>query len=110
TLLPLIGKGITAENIGGDARFLIGPCTCKVKEQNPGVDLLMVADWEAPVARQPVPTFSTQQSGPSVVPTAVQPSSEGSALLLQNLLLAAGTGVVIVGAVTFMAMRGNKRS
>ncbi len=105
-LPPLIGKGITPENLSGDARFLIGPCTCKVKEQNPGVDLLVVADWEAPAARQPVLTFPTGQSSSTVAPpTAAAPPSEGSVLLLRNLLLAAGSGVVLVGALTFLVMR-----
>jgi hypothetical protein len=44
-LLPLIGAGITAKNIGDAATFLAGPCSCEVKEQNPGFDLLMAAGW-----------------------------------------------------------------
>ena len=27
------------------AAFLIGPCSCQVKDQNPGVDVLMAVDW-----------------------------------------------------------------
>ena len=45
-LLPLIGAGITAKNIYDSAAFLVGPCSCEVKEQNPGFDLLLTADWE----------------------------------------------------------------
>jgi hypothetical protein len=44
-LLPLIGAGITAKNIEDAASFLAGPCSCEVKEQNPGFDLLMATDW-----------------------------------------------------------------
>jgi len=44
-MLPLIGAGITAKNIQDSAAFLVGPCSCQVKELNPGFDLLLSADW-----------------------------------------------------------------
>ncbi len=46
-LLPLIGAGITAKNIQDSAGFLVGPCSCQVKELNPGFDLLLSADWNS---------------------------------------------------------------
>ncbi len=45
-LFPLIGAGITAENISDAATFLVGPCTCQLKEFNPGFDLLSTVDWD----------------------------------------------------------------
>lgn len=51
-LEPLIGRGITRENVLEYGGYLCGPCSCEVKEQNPGVDLLVTADWE-PVDRAP---------------------------------------------------------
>lgn len=45
-LWALIGPGITAKNIYDSAAFLVGPCSCEVKEQNPGFDLLLFVDWE----------------------------------------------------------------
>lgn len=45
-LLPLVGAGITAENIRSSAAFLAGACSCQVKELNPGFDLLIAADWD----------------------------------------------------------------
>jgi hypothetical protein len=45
-LWGLIGPGITAKNIRNSAEFLVGPCSCEVKEQNPGFDLLLAADWD----------------------------------------------------------------
>jgi hypothetical protein len=44
-LLPLVGPGITADNIHTSAAFLTGACSCQVKNQNPGFDLLHTADW-----------------------------------------------------------------
>lgn len=45
-LYALVGKGINNETIDQAAIYLTGSCSCEVKEQNPGVDLLMIADWE----------------------------------------------------------------
>ncbi len=41
----LVGAGITGENVAEYCAFLAGPCSCRVKLQNPGVDLLFSADW-----------------------------------------------------------------
>jgi hypothetical protein len=46
-LFPLVGPGITKENIHESAAFLVGPCSCQVKELNPGFDLLLTAEWES---------------------------------------------------------------
>ena len=44
-LEPMIGKGIHANNIVEASTYLCGACSCEIKEQNPGIDLLMTADW-----------------------------------------------------------------
>ncbi len=49
-LLPYIGKGITRENLIREVEFISGACSCTVKEQNPGVDLLVRYDWESAAA------------------------------------------------------------
>jgi hypothetical protein len=41
-----IGAGITRENLLDCLYFISGACSCTVKEQNPGVDLLVRYDWE----------------------------------------------------------------
>jgi len=45
-LYALVGKGINHNTIDDAASFLIGSCSCQVKEQNPGADLLMSVDWK----------------------------------------------------------------
>lgn len=45
-----LGEGIVADNLVMDVEFITGACSCTVKEQNPGVDLLMAYDWEAAAA------------------------------------------------------------
>jgi hypothetical protein len=44
--LPLIGAGITPDNIHESAAFLVGACSCEVKDLNPGFDLLLTANWD----------------------------------------------------------------
>ncbi len=45
-LYALIGGGINDTTIDEACGFLIGACSCEVKELNPGTDLLMAVDWE----------------------------------------------------------------
>jgi hypothetical protein len=44
---PYVGEGINAENLAAELQFLGSACSCFVKDQNPGVDLLIRWDWEA---------------------------------------------------------------
>lgn len=46
-LYALVGDGIRPETIEQAATFLIGKCSCQVKEKNPGTDLLFATDWGA---------------------------------------------------------------
>lgn len=43
---PYLGAGIIAENLLDVIRFINGPCSCQVKDENPGVDLLTTWNWE----------------------------------------------------------------
>jgi hypothetical protein len=45
-LYALVGMGINSEMIRRANQFIVGPCSCQVKAQNPGFDLLTAADWE----------------------------------------------------------------
>ncbi len=56
-LIPVFGRGRALEVIPADdvtdalvkdvSLFLSGACSCQVKEQNPGFDLLLSIDWDA---------------------------------------------------------------
>lgn len=48
-LYGLVGAGIMADTIGIACKFISGPCSCQVKNQNPGFDLLLSYDWEQAV-------------------------------------------------------------
>jgi hypothetical protein len=48
-LYALVGKGIYEDTIAMASSFIVGPCSCQVKDQNPGFDLLLAVDWDAKV-------------------------------------------------------------
>ena len=68
SLLPLVGAGITEKNIQDSAGFLVGACSCEVKEQNPGFDLLISADWDKLIKSSGVPLTAIETK--SIDPTA----------------------------------------
>ncbi|MBL6763698.1 MAG: hypothetical protein ISQ14_01990 [Verrucomicrobiae bacterium] len=51
-LMPMVGKGINNSMIDAAAIFLVGKCSCEVKDENPGADLLITANWVEMVKRQ----------------------------------------------------------
>jgi hypothetical protein len=62
-VIPVIGRGravsalagsrINGARIGAFAEFVCGQCSCEVKELNPGIDLLVAADWDAIFGERP---------------------------------------------------------
>lgn len=58
-LYALVGKGISSDTIRSASSFIAGPCSCQVKNQNPGFDLLLSNDWDAAIGdafiSQPLP-------------------------------------------------------
>lgn len=74
-LEPLIGKGIHMDNILQTAGYLCGACSCEIKDQNPGMDLLLAADWE-PVDK--VPEIETVRIEPAAPVASNPPSSNGA--------------------------------
>jgi len=59
-LWALVGRGINEENIFESCIYITGACSCEVKFQNPGTDLLFSKDWdkalyETMVEDQPLP-------------------------------------------------------
>jgi hypothetical protein len=63
-LYALIGKGINGDTIRAASKFVCGPCSCQVKEQNPGFDLLLEHQWNESVGdvfiSQPIPGTGAQ--------------------------------------------------
>jgi hypothetical protein len=73
-LYALVGAGITEQNVAEAARFLIGPCSCKVKKENPGTDLLLALDWKARLEKRAEP--ESKPAPPSAPPDLVAAAME----------------------------------
>ncbi|MEK6237266.1 MAG: hypothetical protein N2C14_21355, partial [Planctomycetales bacterium] len=46
-LWAITGKGLSRDTVEEAGGFLCGACSCQIKNQNPGVDLLMAAGWRS---------------------------------------------------------------
>jgi hypothetical protein len=121
-VLPaLVGAGITSGNIEDAAAFLIGPCSCQVKRDNPGVDLLLTADW-GPAATNPaaaplVPAGTVvpiPRAAPAPAPTPEPPPTPAgeprSASPRQLLLAGIGIAGVLVAFTGALALRSRRRA
>ena len=50
---PLASGGINSNMIFNYCLRLCGACSCEIKSQNPGMDLLVMADWESAIQSPP---------------------------------------------------------
>jgi hypothetical protein len=68
-LWALVGAGINKDQIEKTGAFLVGACSCIVKEENPGVDLLVTMDWEGALAvEHPLPAVIAVTAEPPAAP------------------------------------------
>ncbi|HOD48963.1 MAG TPA: hypothetical protein PKJ78_02930 [Candidatus Hydrogenedentes bacterium] len=94
-LYALVGAGITAENLRDACAYIAGRCSCLVKDENPGVDLLLAADWaglvSARAAAQPVP--QTAGPGHDMADDTLPPAARPGRYILAGL---AGAAVMVI--------------
>lgn len=119
-LFPLVGKGINAEMIGEASAFLAAPCSCVIKAQNPGVDLLMSVGWDR-LIEQPVVSdaeFARIMGRAPAVPATTKPATtQGSVAsageagttlesspVFRSVAVTLG-GILLVVAVLFLVLR-----
>ena len=114
-LWALVGRGINESTILESGAFLAGPCSCVVKVENPGTDLLMTMDWEAaaegldPGGQDAAPLAAAGEPGDDpadVLAASINESANGG--LLRNSVLAAGVGILIVAGIAWMLMRRDR--
>jgi len=123
----MAGAGITPESLAGVVKFLCGDCSCQVKAQNPGTDLILAANWKdaagkpgnpipelpslaavMPTPPEPVMSVLTNssspraQSGDAAKPVGVEPDN---GVLMRNLIVAACVFLAIVAIASVMILR-----
>jgi len=123
-LYALVGRGIHKDNIAEACRFVCGPCACETKIGNPGVDLLVAADWDEAVERllaieEPLPPLTgvfpasvsadaaeSPSGGPGQVQAASSHAAGATGLVRTVLLVLAGLIVVVIAASVVVSVRG----
>ena len=114
-LWPLYGEELNDEQIFQAADFLVGACSCQVKELNPGMDLIFKTDWEAVLSGFPLEEPAPILEGPVKVaipagtvaadvpvpppapaPESAPPQGGGSYATWIVLLLVVGAGVLLL--------------
>jgi hypothetical protein len=123
----MAGAGITPESLASVVKFLCGDCSCQVKEQNPGTDLILAARWKdapgkpsgpipelpslaavMPTSPEPVTPVLTNssspraQSGDAAKPVGVDPDN---GVLKRNLVVAAGVFLAVVVIASVIILR-----
>lgn len=120
---PAVGKEIRGEAIREMAEFLTGPCSCQVKEMNPGYDLLLSGNWNSLIGYQevqlpePPPLVSMSQFAATVASNVTEKSAQSDVSLasggvsparvepdhlVRNLVVVLGIGVFFLATMTFV--------
>lgn len=134
-LWPLVGAGISAENLRESATFVAGACSCQVKEQNPGFDLLVKVDWnellpwtkgdagshnlgqQVQVAETiPIPTGSKMSQeliamgiGSATTGDSAAPATvEAASSGSMTIIIVAVVAVAVIGLLAFLMTRGKR--
>jgi len=118
-LYPMVGESITGRNIALAGLYICGRCSCQVKMQNPGVDLLSHVDWYSYLAgsevvhdRELPPLTGTAElaaAGDALKKTDETPNvAEAPSRFGRKMLIAAvGVLAVVLGG-TFVIMKGKR--
>jgi hypothetical protein len=116
-LEPLIGRGINLENVFEHTSYFCGACSCEIKNQNPGIDLLIAADWETAVAGSevivekylpPLVGIGALAAGSVTQEGAAAAIESGPEFSFLGLWVAAGGGVLLaLGLGSILILRKN---
>lgn len=123
---PAVGKEIRPEALREMAVFLTGPCSCEIKDMNPGFDLLLTADWNAMAGYQEValptpplvsmsqfvtaatntaaPTAAASGPTPPALPPTMQAAAEAPAVPVQPGLLGRNLVLVLSLSLAFLVI------
>jgi len=87
-LYALVGDGINEGNIRTTWSSITGWCSCEIKDQNPGLDMLMSADWDSAIS-----------SGLFAESNSIKIDSGKSSNIKRNILVAIIIQIICIGVV-----------
>ena len=123
-VLPaMTGEHLNPQNLLDACEYLIGPCGCQIKRENPGYDVLSTVRWDDVITGQytlaeALPRLTTVSASavmpinqPAIIPaanSATTAPAQADGSLMRNLLMALGGGVVLVVIVS-LVLQNRKR-
>jgi hypothetical protein len=102
-LYALVGAGINAETVRHALAFLTGGCSCTVKRENPGVDLLLTADWSIITPTTPEETPPAPAAVIELVPLTPLPPTHRTPANVEE-TPANGSQLWLIGAAALAAL------
>ena len=105
-LYALVGLGINADTIQDACAYLTGPCSCEVKSLNPGLDLLMQADWTTGHGAVPYTQVAAEADLQARAETLADSGRRGTMTL--GLAIAVG-GLLVINVVAVFALLALRR-
>jgi hypothetical protein len=105
-LYALVGDGINKDNIQTACSFIMGWCSCQVKDQNPGLDMLMSANWNNAINNESL----TEANLLSKSAHTIEVNGEKSSNLKRNILIALLAQFMCIGVVTCVVIWKRKAS
>ncbi len=127
-LYALVDGGIAPDLVEEACMYIAGRCTCEVKDQNPGIDLLMSTNWEtvvgesmmAPIEPPSVAGLAAVEiesdTSKEAVPTPAAPApsdetDEPSRTLIRNIAIAMGLGfALVIGGTLYILIKMPNRN
>ena len=138
-VVPIIGRGravdlldglaISAEGVFGLCQYICGQCSCEIKMQNPGMDLLFAVDWAngfVPMMGPPDEEIelyglsnyqeppreknSTRMQAEPELAVGIEKTKCGGWSVLRSVAVTAGVVLLILSVGTGMILRLNKDS
>ena len=119
-LAALSGDGIEEAGIEDICGFLCGNCSCMIKDQNPGTDILISFDWATAMEKASTETVvqppdppgslaSLMEAVPANPPATNQaipppPAGDGNRRLLFAVLVAVGGIAILIGALSILVI------
>ncbi|MCI0642054.1 MAG: hypothetical protein L0Y72_03345 [Gemmataceae bacterium] len=111
-LYALVGKGINEANVEQTAHFIVGACKCEAKKENPGVDLLVTADWEGGLTGKltknpelPLAALTAGAQNPLPYGRGSDSTDGRGSDVWRNLLVIAGCGLLVLIAGTIVVLK-----
>ncbi len=108
SLFGLIGHGINEKMLRQQTKFILGRCSCVVKTDNPGFDLILSAEWdknlgESWIDEEELPTVSGFED---FIEESEQTESKSQFEALFSILISLIVGVVVVTFVIMLRKKG----